>query len=68
MLNAGPTIVYNHFDQNRIYVGIEQVLSKKFSMELGYLNWYQQTASGDRFFSRDIIRLTLFHNIDLHRD
>jgi hypothetical protein len=68
MFNAGQNIVYNQFDQNRIYVGIEQVLSKKFSLELGYLNWYQQTAAGDRFFSRDIIRLTLFHNINLHND
>ena len=68
MVNAGSSIVFNQFDQNRIYVGIEQILSKKISVELGYLKWYQQTAAGDLFFNRNIIRLTLVHNITLHND
>jgi hypothetical protein len=68
MVNAGSNILYNQFDQNRIYVGVEQVLGKGFSVELGYLKWYQQTAAGNLFFSRDIIRLALLHNIRLHND
>ncbi len=68
MFNAGKNILYNQFDQNRIYIGIEQVLSKSISMELGYLKWYQQTAAGDLFFNRDIIRFTLAHTIRLHTD
>jgi hypothetical protein len=63
MVNAGKSIVYNHFDQNRIYIGIEQQMHKHLSVELGYLNWYQQRASGNQFFSRDIIRLTILHRV-----
>jgi hypothetical protein len=65
MVNAGKNIVYNHFDQNRIYVGIEQGINKTISAELGYLHWYQQRASGNQFFDRDIIRFTLNHKIKL---
>lgn len=65
MVNAGNRIVYNQFDQNRIYAGIEQGLSKNFAVELGYLHWYQQRASGYQFFDRDIIRLTIYHKIKL---
>lgn len=65
MINAGSKIIYNQFDQNRIYVGIEQGFSKHLSAELGYLHWYQQRASGNQFFDRDIIRLTLYHKIKL---
>lgn len=65
MANAGKAIVLNQFDQNRIYVGIEQSLGNKVSLELGYLHWFQQRSSGYQFFSRDIVRLTLYHRIKL---
>ncbi len=65
MVNTGKNILYNQFDQNRIYVGIEQRLYKGISLEIGYLHWYQQRASGNQFFDRDIIRLTLSHQIEL---
>ncbi len=65
MLNAGSTIVYNQFDQNRVYAGIEQGFTKNLSAELGYIHWYQQRASGNQFFSREIIRLTVFHKINI---
>lgn len=63
MFNAGKQIVYNHFDQNRVYVGIEQSFSKHISAEIGYLNWYQQRTVENQFFDRNIIRITLFHKI-----
>lgn len=65
MFNAGKEIVYNQFDQNRIYIGIERDLSKTFSAEIGYLKWYQQTAAGNVFFNRDIIRFTLYHKLKI---
>lgn len=65
MVNAGRLIALNPFDQNRIYFGIEQKMSKKAAVELGYLHWYQQRSSGYQFFSRDIIRLTLYHRLTL---
>lgn len=63
MFNAGKQIIYNQFDQNRIYVGLEQSLSNSLSVELGYLNWYQQRPAQNQFFDRNIIRLTLLHKI-----
>ena len=65
MINAGSNIIYNQFDQNRVYLGMEKGVSKHLSLELGYLHWYQQRASGYQFFDRDIIRLTIYHKISL---
>ena len=65
MINAGSNIIYNVFDQNRFYIGAEQGISKKMSFELGYLYWFQQRVTGSQFFSRNIIRLTLYHKIKL---
>jgi hypothetical protein len=64
-VNAGKNIVLNHFDQNRIYVGLEQALHKKFSAEVGYMHWFQQRNTGYQFFGRDILRLTVFHRVIL---
>jgi hypothetical protein len=65
MINAGNTIVYNQFDQNRACLGIEQSLSKNVSVELSYLHWFQQRATGYQFFDREIIRFTIYHKIKL---
>lgn len=65
MVNAGDKIIYNQFDQNRIYIAVDQGLSKNISAELGYIHWYQQRATGYQFFDREIIRLTMYHRIKL---
>lgn len=65
MLNFGRTVIRNVFDQNRIYAGIQIEVLKPLSLELGYLNWYQQRNDGDHFFDRDIVRLSIFHTIPL---
>ncbi|MFI5204867.1 MAG: DUF2490 domain-containing protein [Flavobacteriales bacterium] len=64
-VNAGSGIVRNTFDQNRMYVGLNYQLLKSISVELGYLNWYQQRTSGNQFYDRDIIRFALQHKINL---
>ena len=64
MINAGSKIVQNTFDQNRIYFALNYKISNKFSVETGYLNSFQQQPTGDDFFNRNILRLTIFQNID----
>lgn len=65
MINAGESIVKNTFDQNRIYAALQYGVNKNIAVELGYLNSFQQRASGVDYFDRDIIRFTLFHKIKL---
>lgn len=67
MINAGKNIVNNTFDQNRIYVALQYGVNKNIALELGYLNSFQQRASGVDYFDRDIIRFTFFHKINLHK-
>lgn len=64
-INAGKTIVKNVFDQNRIYTGINFRISEYLTVETGYLNWFQQRASGNEFFNRNIFRVTVNQTINL---
>lgn len=65
MVNARKAIVYNQFDQNRVYLGLEKGISKNLSVELGYLHLYQQRATGNQFYNREIVRGTIYHKIKL---
>lgn len=65
LLNAGKSIVKNTFDQNRIYAALQYGISKKIAVELGYLNSFQQRSSGVDYYDRDIIRLSIFHKLQL---
>lgn len=65
MINAGEKIVKNTFDQNRIYAAMQYGINKSIALELGYLNSFQQRASGVDYYDRDIIRFTFFHKINL---
>lgn len=68
MLNTGRKVIYNQFDQRRLYVGIEQGFGKNISAELGYMNLFQQRASGIDFYNRNIIRFTVYHKINLRKN
>lgn len=65
MVNAGSQVVYNTFDQNRLFVGVTYPFSKTLSVQAGYMNQFQQLASGNAFVSNHIARVFLIHNLDL---
>lgn len=67
MINGGENVVKNTFDQNRIYGAFQYGVNKNIALELGYLNSFQQRASGVDYFDRDIIRLTFYHKISLNK-
>jgi hypothetical protein len=64
-LNFGDRVVYNTFDQNRFFAGFGYQLTSHMNVQLGYMNIYQQEASGSSYYSTHAIRLFLFQTIDL---
>lgn len=64
-LNFGGKIVYNTFDQNRIFAGIGYQITSQLNGQLGYMNIYQQEATGNNYLSSHVIRLYFFHTLDL---
>ena len=66
-LNFGDRIVYNTFDQNRLFVGLGYQFTPHVNVQLGYLNVYQQESSGSNYSSSHAIRLAMFHNLDLRK-
>lgn len=63
-VNFGKNIVYNHFDQNRLFVGLAYQLNQNAQIQGGYMNLYQQLASGHQFRNQHTVRLFYLHNLD----
>lgn len=53
----------NTFDQNRIYASAEFTINKRLMLEGGYIWIYQQRFGQDEFFSRQVLRFSVIHNI-----
>lgn len=64
-VNAGKQITYNYFDQNRFFVGLSYPVRKNLLLQAGYMNLFQQTATGNTFISNHTARLFVFHTLDL---
>jgi hypothetical protein len=55
----------NFYDQNRIYASGEFYVNRSFSLEAGYIYIHQQRFGSDEFFSRNVLRFSILHRINL---
>lgn len=67
MVNFGKNIVYNHFDQNRFFLGLVYQVNSHAQLHGGYMNLYQQLPAGNKFRNQHTIRIFYFHNFDLRK-
>lgn len=66
-IQFGKEIIYNTFDQNRIFVGIRQKISKSLSFDLGYMAVYQQKASGYQYTKNNTLRCFFYYTPDCRK-
>lgn len=62
LVHFGNEVVYNTFDQNRIFIGIKQIINPKLSFDFGYMNVYQQKYSGYQYDSNHTLRLFFYYS------
>jgi hypothetical protein len=62
LIQFGKEVVYNTFDQNRLFVGIRQSINPKLSYDFGYMNVYQQKANGYQYDMNHTLRLFFYLN------
>jgi hypothetical protein len=66
-VNVGRNIMYNYFDQNRFFVGLGYQLGTQTSLQAGYMNLFQQQASGYQFRNLHSARVFLYQNFDVRK-
>ncbi len=66
-LNFGESIVYNTFDQNRVFLGFYYYLNDANILQLGYTNMYQKYNAPNKYLNADVLRISVFNNIDFRK-
>ena len=64
LLQFGRSIVLNTFDQNRLFAGVKVALSRSWSFDLGYMQVFQQKASGYQYDLDHTLRLFFYWTPD----
>jgi hypothetical protein len=67
-IQFGESVIYNTFDQNRIFFGIKQKINKNLSFDIGYWNIWQQKSSGNIYTQSHLLRLFFYYNLDCRKE
>lgn len=67
LMHMGKDVVYNTFDQNRLFAGIRQKISRDLSFDTGYMIVYQQKFSGYQYDLNNTFRLFFYYTPVLHK-
>jgi hypothetical protein len=67
LIHFGKPIVYNTFDQNRLFLGIRQQVTETLSFDFGYMNLYQQKFNGFEYDMNHTLRLFFYYTPDLRK-
>ena len=67
-IQAGKTIVYNHLEDNRAFLGLGYKLNENLQIQAGYMNSWRHDGAPWMYESRHIFRFNIFHQMDLKKD
>lgn len=63
-IQAGKSIIYDHLEDNRIFLGVGYIIDENWQLQTGYQWTFRHDNSPFAYQSRNIFRLSAYHNID----
>ena len=63
-MQAGKSIVYDHFEDNRAFAGVGYKFDNHCELQLGYMNTFRHDGAPWLYESRHILRLNFLHRFD----
>lgn len=67
-IQAGKTIVYNHFEDNRAFIGLGYKFTENIQVQAGYMNSFRPRGTPYAYENRNIFRLNFFHQLDFTKE
>jgi len=65
-IQAGKKIIYNHLEDNRLFLGLGYIFNENIQMQAGYMLTYRHAGSPYDYEFRHIPRLSLYHSFDVY--
>ena len=66
-IQAGKSVSYDHLEDNRTFIGLGYNLSHDLQIQTGYMYTFRHDGAPHKYENRNIIRLSLYHHLDLHK-
>lgn len=66
-IQAGKSVIYDHFEDNRLFLGLGYIINENFQLQAGYMWTFRHKGGPFSYEHRHIPRLSLYHNLDLYR-
>lgn len=63
-MQAGKTITYDHFEDNRVTAGLGYILNDNIQLQLSYMWTFRHRGAPNVYESRHIPRLSVYHSLD----
>ena len=63
LVQFGKDVLYNTFDQNRIFIGIKQKITNNLSFDAGYMQVFQQKSTGINYMQSNTARLFFYYTV-----
>ena len=65
-IQAGRKIVYNHLEDNRIFIGLGYIFNENIQLQAGYMLTYRHDGSPYDYVFRHIPRISFYHGLDFY--
>ena len=65
-IQAGKSVVYNHLEDNRAFLGLGYNLSPALQIQGGYMYSFRHNGAPHRYENRHIFRFSVYHHLDFH--
>lgn len=66
-IQAGPSIKFNYFEDNRLFMGLGYVLNDNVQLQAGYMWTFRHAGNPYKFEHRHIPRLSIYHSLDFSK-
>ncbi len=66
-IQAGKSIVYNHLEDNRVFIGLGYILNDNLQFQTGYQWSFRHRGSPFVYENRHMLRISIYHNLDLYQ-
>jgi len=66
-IQAGKSIQYNYFEDNRLFLGLGYVLNENIQLQAGYMWSFRHAGGPYKYEHRHIPRVSFYHSLDLSR-
>ncbi len=66
-IQTGKTIIFDHMEDNRMFIGLGYILNENIQIQAGYMWTYRHAGAPNKYEHRHIPRFSIYHNMDFYR-